>query len=100
MKHRAFASEYTAARREIDSIDALVRALDSARDRAGLTKAELAKRVGMAPEVVRRLFTATEPNPTIATFMKLASAVDCSLGLVPRVHARRAARRSTARAVA
>ena len=88
MKDPDFAAEYASARKEIDTVDAIVRALDAAREKQGLTKADLAKRVGMKPEVVRRLFTADEPNPTLDTVVKLASALNCSLGLVPRTSRR------------
>lgn len=84
MRDAAFAKEYAAARREIDAVDELVRALDAAREKAGLTKAALAKRVGMKSEIVRRLFTAEAPNPTLDTVVKLAGALNYSLGLVPR----------------
>lgn len=78
-----FRREYEAARREIDTIDALVRALDDAREARGLTKAELARRVGMKPELVRRLFTVDAPNPTMETVLKLVVALDCKLRLHP-----------------
>jgi hypothetical protein len=39
----------------------------------------------MSPEVVRRLFTARNPNPTLDTVVRLAVALDCNLGLEPRV---------------
>ena len=39
----------------------------------------------MSPEVVRRLFTASDPNPTLDTVMRLAVALECNLGLEPRV---------------
>lgn len=42
---------------------------DEARVQQGMTKAELARRAGMAPEAVRRLFTAEGPNPTAATLI-------------------------------
>ncbi len=83
MKNAEFAAEYSSARREIDAID-LVRALDAAREKAGMTKAQLAKRVDMKPEVIRRLFTADEPNPTLDTVVKLVNALNCSLDLVSR----------------
>ncbi len=86
-----FAREYESARQEIDAIDAFVRALDARREEAGMTKAELAKQVGMKPEVIRRLFTASEPNPTLDTVVRLAAALDCRLGLEPR-HGRRVRR--------
>lgn len=85
MKSPEFKGAYERARREIDSVDAFVRALDARREEAGITKADLAKRVGMKPEVIRRLFTATEPNPTLDTVVRLAVALDCDLGLLPRV---------------
>jgi len=43
----------------------------------------------MGPEVVRRLFTASDPNPTLDTVVRLAVALDCNLGLEPRVAGRR-----------
>jgi len=89
MKDAEFKREYESARREIDSVDAFVRALDARREEAGVTKAALAKRVGMSPEVVRRLFTASDPNPTLDTVVRLAVALDCNLGLEPRVAGRR-----------
>lgn len=88
MKDAEFARDYEGARREIDSVDALVRALDARREEAGLSKTDLAKLVGMKPEVVRRLFTASEPNPTLDTVVRLVVALDCRLGLEPR-HGRR-----------
>ena len=39
MKAPAFAAEYRQARAEIDAVDTLIRALDEARERSGLTKA-------------------------------------------------------------
>jgi DNA-binding phage protein len=79
-----FAAQYTSAREEIDAIDAVVRALDAARVSQGLSKAELAKRVAMKPEVIRRIFTADAPNPTLTTVVKLAAALDFTLTLQPR----------------
>ena len=56
-----------------------MRALDNAREQQGMTKAELARRAGMAPEVVRRLFTAEGPNPTAATLVAIADVPDVEL---------------------
>ncbi len=84
MKDPAFARAYESARSEIDSVDAFVRALDARREQTGLTKSHLAKLVGMKPEVVRRLFTSSEPNPTLDTVIRLVVALDCKLGLEPR----------------
>lgn len=84
MKDPGFKKEFQRARREIDSVDAIVRALDARREEAGISKAELAKRVGMKAEVVRRLFTTEDPNPTLDTVVRLAVALDCNLDLQPR----------------
>lgn len=92
MQDAEFAAEYKAARAEIDAVDAVVRGLDAAREKQGLSKAELAKRADMKPEVLRRLFTADKQNPTLSTVMKVAAALDFKLALVPRsrAHARAA----------
>lgn len=82
MKDPAFASTYTEARALIDSTDALIEALDEARLLAGVSKADLARRIEARPEVVRRLFTAAGSNPTLATVLKLAEALGFRLELV------------------
>jgi DNA-binding phage protein len=83
MKDTSFAAAYREARLEIDSVDALIRALDAARTRQGISKAELARRAGSRPEAVRRLLTMAEPNPTIGTVVSLARSMGYSLALVP-----------------
>ena len=77
-----FVDAYDAARRKIDQIDRLVRALDDRRETLGMSKAELARRADLAPEVVRRLFSADSPNPTIGTLTALADSL--GLELVPQ----------------
>lgn len=83
MKDAAFASAYANARTVIDSTDALVRALDEARLLVGVSKADLARQIETRPEIVRRLFTANDANPTLATVLKLADALGFRLELVP-----------------
>lgn len=77
-----YVEAYDAARRKIDQVDRLVRALDSRRETLGMTKAELARRADLTPEVVRRLFSADAPNPTIGTLTALADSL--GLELVPQ----------------
>ncbi len=96
MKDPTFASQYRAARAEIDATDELVRALDAAREVEGITKAELARRIDAKPEMIRRLLTATGANPTMATVLKVAGALGYHLELVPNA-GRPAARRSAPR---
>ena len=81
-KEPGFEAAYNEARRKIDQIDQLVRALDERREALGMTKAELARRADLAPEAIRRLFSVDSPNPTIGTLTAIADALD--LELVPR----------------
>lgn len=83
MKDPAFASAYKEARTVIDSTDALIHALDQARLLVGVSKADLARQMEARPEIVRRLFTASDANPTLATVLKLAEALGFHLELVP-----------------
>lgn len=79
MRSSGFAEAYTEARAEIDSIDALMREVDKSRIAAGLSKAELARRAGLKPEAVRRLFTAKVVNPTLHTILALIHALHLEL---------------------
>ncbi len=81
----AFRAAYEAARAEIASTDALIRALDDARVNSGLSKSELARRMDVAPEVVRRLLTAKGANPTVDTVLKVAAALGYHLEFVPEI---------------
>lgn len=80
--------EYDRAYREasatIQAIDTLVRSIDERREAMGLSKAELARRAGVPPEAVRRLFTMRSPNPTAVTLVALARALDLNLVTEPR----------------
>jgi DNA-binding phage protein len=79
-----FDTEYVAAKSEIAAIDAIMNALDDAREDSGLTKAELARRSGLGPEAVRRLFSIERANPTLRTVVALATAMDLDIHLVPK----------------
>jgi len=79
----SFQKDYEAARAEIDATDTLIRALEGARAGQGLTKAELARRISVRPEIVRRLLTDKDGNPTIGTVLKLVTALDFHIELVP-----------------
>jgi len=89
MKDAEFAAAYTEARSEIGSVDQLMRALDQAREEGGLSKADLARKMETQPEVVRRLLTTDEPNPTLGTVIKMARSMGYSLALVRSKPARK-----------
>lgn len=78
-----FARDYSEAQAEINTIDQIIRHLDDARKELNLSKADLARKIGARPEIVRRLLTAEDPNPTISTVVKMATALNLRLDLVP-----------------
>jgi DNA-binding phage protein len=91
LREPAFREEYDVARAEIAGTDALIRALEGARAGRGLSKAELARQIAVKPEIVRRLLTDEGGNPTVRTVLKVATALDYHLELVPN-RGRRTAR--------
>ena len=82
MRDPKFAREYARARREIETVDRIVQALDAARIEVGMSKAELARLISAKPEIVRRLLTAKSPNPTLSTVVKIATALGYTIQLV------------------
>ena len=74
-----FQAGYEVCTRRIRQIDELVRAIDGRRVEVGWTKAELARRAGMPPEAVRRLFSMERANPTAATLVALADALELEI---------------------
>lgn len=78
-----FAEAYHRARSEIQQVDEFMRAIDNVRVAHGMTKADLARKIGSKPEAVRRLFTTDSPNPTWTTVSSLAHAVGLRLALIP-----------------
>lgn len=79
-----YRAAYEEARERIGEIDAIIRALDHRRAELKLTKAELARRAGIKPEAIRRLFTAERPNPTLSTLVALTGALDLKFRTEPR----------------
>lgn len=82
MQDSEFRREYDVARRQIDQVDAMMRALDHLRIEAGIPKAELARRIGKNPAAVRRLFSA-EANPELGTVAAIAAALDAEIRIIP-----------------
>ena len=79
MRDPEYRHAYEEARERIAQIDALIRALDERREHLKMTKADLARLAGVKPEAIRRLFSAERPNPTIATVVALADAMDMEI---------------------
>lgn len=96
MKDPEFREEYKRARREIDQVDSVIRQLDELREKAGLTKADLARHIGRDPSSIRRLFTA-KANPELLLVASIAEDLGAEVRVVPR-RAKSASRRRTAAA--
>ncbi len=87
---------YEEARERIEQIDSVIRVFDARREELHLTKAELARRAGVKPEAIRRLFSAERPNPTLTTLVALAGALDLEIRPTPRQSASTTRTRSAA----
>jgi transcriptional regulator with XRE-family HTH domain len=85
-----FLREYVVESVRIATIDAVVSRLDEARDAAGLSKAGLARAIGVEPAVIRRLFANGHVNPTLGTLAEVAAALGMRVALEPLPEAERA----------
>jgi ribosome-binding protein aMBF1 (putative translation factor) len=90
-----YQAEYERFRRQIAQIDAVVNELDELRQKAGVSKAELARRIGKNPASMRRLFSA-EVNPELKTVAAIADALGAEVVVRPRPATTRRARRRSA----
>jgi ribosome-binding protein aMBF1 (putative translation factor) len=86
-----FRAEFERQRREVETIDAIVNALDHLRDEHGLSKAQLARQIGKNEASIRRLLTAPV-NPELRTVAAMADALDADVRIVPRRRGRRSRR--------
>jgi DNA-binding XRE family transcriptional regulator len=77
-------AEYERERREIEQIDTVIRSLDELRQDAGMSKAELARRVGRNPASIRRLFTAEQARPELPLIISIANALDANVEIRAR----------------
>jgi len=82
-----FKALYTQKRAEIDLIDKILANIEQRREELRLSKADLARLVGMRPEAVRRLLSAKNSNPTLFTVTKLAFALGMRIEIKPSVPA-------------
>jgi DNA-binding phage protein len=83
MEDPEYAAEYERERQRIDAIDSIIRELDAERERQGLSKAELARLTDKRAELVRRLFSADEQNPTLATVIDIARSLGLEVTVQP-----------------
>jgi ribosome-binding protein aMBF1 (putative translation factor) len=76
-----FRAEFERQKREIAQIDFVVRQLDELREKAGLSKADLARAIGKEPSSIRRFFTA-DVNPELKTVAAIADALGAKVEVV------------------
>lgn len=75
--------QYERTKHTIASTRQVLMEIDDERQRAGLSKAELARRIGMTPSVIRRLFSSKSSNPTLGTVINMAGALGMEIELKP-----------------
>ncbi|HUW87406.1 MAG TPA: helix-turn-helix transcriptional regulator [Candidatus Paceibacterota bacterium] len=67
----------------ISTVDALINQLDEARLEKGITKAEIARKLGSEASNVRRFFAKGPINPTLSTLTEVAAALGMRVTLEP-----------------
>lgn len=82
-KDPEYEAAYQAARRRIDQIDSIIREMDKRRSNLNLSKAEVARRADLLPEVVKGLFSAEDPDPTLSTLVAIADALGMEIATAP-----------------
>ena len=80
---------YERARRSALLTHQLLQLIDAEREKAGLTKAELASRIGTNPSAVRRLLTSGTSNPTLRTTLSLLDVLGLEVSVKPKQRTRR-----------
>ena len=75
---------YWQTRRSVTQVRDVIRRVEDARRQAGLSKAELARRLGTNPATIRRLLTAETANPTLKTVLDVFNVLGIELSLESR----------------
>lgn len=84
MEDPEFRAAYERAARQIAQVDGVIQALDALRIDLGMSKAELARRVGRNASSVRRLFSSSGARPELLLIVTLADALGAEVRIVPR----------------
>jgi len=69
-------ARYERTKRQVLATRQILQQIDDERERRGMTKADLAHRIGTTPSVVRRLFSSETSNPTLGTVVAMLDALD------------------------
>jgi ribosome-binding protein aMBF1 (putative translation factor) len=76
-------ARYEVTKRAIIKTRQLLMEIEVARERAGLSKAELARRMSADPSAIRRVFSSPTSNPTLRTVLDMLSALDLNFEIRP-----------------
>jgi ribosome-binding protein aMBF1 (putative translation factor) len=88
-------TRYERTKRQVMVTRQILQRIDSERERRGMTKADLAYRVGMTPSVVRRLFASESSNPALGTVVAMLDALELDMSVGPVRGKRRSAEAPT-----
>ncbi len=75
---------YERTRRSMVLTRQVLQLIDAEREKVGLSKADLARRVGVNPSTIRRLLTSGDGNPTLRTVLDILDVLDLELALRPK----------------
>lgn len=78
-----FLRDFVIESMRIAMTDRIINALDTAREAAGLSKAELARIIQVEPATIRRLFSSDHSNPTLSRLAEIATALGMRITLEP-----------------
>lgn len=80
----AVQERYERTRRTVAAIRATLMRVDQKRMQAGLTKAELARRLGANPATMRRLLSSGDHNPTLKTVLEICDVLGMEVTVAPK----------------
>ena len=75
---------YERTRRTVAAIRETLMRVDRERAQAGMTKAELARRLGANPATMRRLLSSGQRNPTLKTVLEICDVLGMEVTVAPR----------------
>ena len=70
--------------KSIVTVRRMLQLIDAERERVGLSQSDLARKIGVNPATVRRLFTSPTSRPTLTTIVDLFTALDLEIEVRPR----------------
>jgi transcriptional regulator with XRE-family HTH domain len=76
-------ARYERTKRQVLLTRQILQQINAERERRGMTKAALAKELGMTPSVVRRLFASESSNPGLGTVVAMLDVLELDVSVGP-----------------